>query len=240
MSNRDAGWGAPNQEHGITRQLEDGVRGLMLDVHDYTDPEDPADTRPYLCHALCELGKQPLEEGLAEIRAFLDCHPREVVTIIFESYVSAASIAHAFEKSDLVRYARAQPLGEPWPTLGELIGEDERLIVFTDYDPGAPGWYMDQWAYAWQNPYAAKTAADFSCDVDRGSGDSSVFIMNHFLTDPLASAELADQVNHNPLLYERARQCETEAGQLPNFVTVDFYTIGDLFSAVRSLNGLSP
>ncbi|HAB10683.1 MAG TPA: hypothetical protein DCE47_03210, partial [Planctomycetaceae bacterium] len=33
MSNRAEGWLFPNQNHGLTRQLKDGVRGLMLDVH---------------------------------------------------------------------------------------------------------------------------------------------------------------------------------------------------------------
>ncbi|HEY2837858.1 MAG TPA: hypothetical protein VGJ26_01830, partial [Pirellulales bacterium] len=33
MSNSDERWLFPNQHHGIARQLQDGVRGLMLDVH---------------------------------------------------------------------------------------------------------------------------------------------------------------------------------------------------------------
>jgi hypothetical protein len=45
-------------------------------------------------------------------------------------------------------------------------------------------------------------------------------------------------VNHNPLFIDRAEQCRTESGRLPNFVTVDFYDIGDLFDVVDSLNGL--
>src|SRR5215207_1699725 len=33
MSNEAEGWLAPNQYLGIAQQLEDGVRGLMLDTH---------------------------------------------------------------------------------------------------------------------------------------------------------------------------------------------------------------
>jgi hypothetical protein len=43
-------------------------------------------------------------------------------------------------------------------------------------------------------------------------------------------------VNHNPLFIDRAEQCEEEGNALPNFVTVDFYDIGDLFDVVESLN----
>ena len=32
MSNAAAGWVLPNQSFGITRQLQDGIRGLMLDT----------------------------------------------------------------------------------------------------------------------------------------------------------------------------------------------------------------
>ena len=45
-------------------------------------------------------------------------------------------------------------------------------------------------------------------------------------------------VNHDPFFIEHVRRCEAEAGQLPNFVTVDFYEIGDVFRVVDSLNGV--
>jgi len=47
-------------------------------------------------------------------------------------------------------------------------------------------------------------------------------------------------VNHNPLFIDRALQCQAESGRLPNFVTVDYYDIGDVFSVVDKLNGLVP
>jgi len=53
MSNAEAGWGIPNQRFGITRQLDDGICGLMLDTYE-------EDGELLLCHVLCGLGKQPL------------------------------------------------------------------------------------------------------------------------------------------------------------------------------------
>jgi hypothetical protein len=45
-----------------------------------------------------------------------------------------------------------------------------------------------------------------------------------------------DQVAY-PLFIDRARQCEAVGDDLPNFVAVDFYDIGDLFDVVDALNG---
>jgi hypothetical protein len=230
MSNAEDGWGAPNQEFGIERQLEDGVRGFMLDVYDDAGVIS-------LCHGTCGLGSRPLADALSAMNDFLDCHPREVVTLILESYVDAAAIAPAFESSGIARRARAQPLGAPWPTLAELVDADERVVVLTDApEPGAPAWYLDQFAYAWQNPYAAKSPEELSCEVDRGSSDNALFVLNHFLTDPVAMKRLAEQVNFDPFFLDRVRACEAESGRRANFVTVDFYATGDLFEVVRTLN----
>jgi len=39
-------------------------------------------------------------------------------------------------------------------------------------------------------------------------------------------------------LIDHVRRCQQESGKLANFVTVDFYDIGDLFATVTALNGL--
>lgn len=234
MSNADDLWVAPNQEHGIGRQLADGIRGLMLDLHEF-------DGEAYLCHGACGLGKRRLVDALLELRGFLGCHPREVVTLILESYVPAAAVERAFEEADLARFARVQDEGAPWPTLRELTDAGTPLVVLTDRpEASGPPWVLDQFAHAWQNPYAATTPAELSCAVDRGSKDNALFVMNHFLTKPVAMPELAEQVNHDPFFLERAKACQAESGRLPNFPTVDFYATGDLFAVTRALNGLSP
>ncbi|NVB77649.1 MAG: hypothetical protein HOV81_04580 [Kofleriaceae bacterium] len=231
MSNAEDGWQSPNQDFNIAHQLADGVRGLMLDAHE-------SGTDVLLCHAFCQLGSLPLADGLAIIRKFLHDHRGEVVTIIFESYVTPDEMATAFAKSGLDRYVHAHVAGEPWPTLRELIDADERVVVFTDDGGGTFPWYMDVWANAYETHYQAETTADFSCAPNRGNPQNPLFIFNHFLTQTLAVPDQAPIVNANPFLLERARECMQADGSLPNFVTVDFYDQGDLFAAVRELNGL--
>lgn len=230
MSNGEDGWIYPNQNRDLAHQLEDGVRGLMLDTHAW-------DGGIYLCHAFCEAGNLPLADGLAIIRAFLDDHRGEVVTIIFESYVTADDTAAAFEASGAARYVHAQTPGTPWPTLRELIDADERLIVFTDDDGGgAYPWYMDVWAHAWETPFAARTTDDFTCDPGRGTAGNPLFIFNHFLTRTFGVPDEAATTNADPFLLDRARACMAASGALPNFVTVDYYDVGNLFEAVAALN----
>lgn len=230
MSSAEEGWIAPNQNRRMWRQLEDGVRAMMLDVY-----EDEGGTM--LCHGACALGRRPLVDALIELRTFLDCHPAEVLTIIFEPHVGEERIAAAFEEAGLLAYLHEQPLGAPWPTLRAMIESGRRMVIFTETSRVTLPWHHYAYAYAWDTPYAARTPEELRCTVGRGTGEEPIFILNHFLTAPIAMASLAEMVNHDPFFLEQARRCEREAGQLPNFVTVDFHDIGDLFSVVDALNG---
>src|SRR5690606_35338864 len=51
---------------------------------------DAAGGRPgtFLCHNSCMFGAQPLVDGLADIRGFLDDNPDEVVTLIIQDEIS--------------------------------------------------------------------------------------------------------------------------------------------------------
>jgi hypothetical protein len=234
MSNAEAGWSIPNQNFGITRQLDDGIRGLMLDTYD----EDGA---LLLCHVLCGLGSQPLVDGLGEIKAFLDANPSEVVSIIFENYITQAQTAGAFDESGLIDFVYAHEVGAPWPTLEELIDANTRLVVFQEKLPQEVEfpWLMNVWDHAGETDFSFAAPEDFDCDPNRGDPSNPLFLLNHFLTTAVGGdPELAEMVNYDPLFIDRARQCEEERNALPNFVAVDFYDIGDLFDVVDALNGL--
>ncbi|MCO4744364.1 MAG: hypothetical protein KC912_06210 [Proteobacteria bacterium] len=232
MSSAEDDWLAPNQTHGMARQLEDGVRGFMLDTH-YGDGDEAL-----LCHGFCGVGSMPLVEGLSIFTSFLEANPREVITFMFEADISAEDTAKAFDDAGLTPFTYAHDPSAPWPTLETLIAAETRAIVFHQGGTTEPAWYMAGYSdFVWDTDYAADTAADFSCDRLRGNSEHSLFLMNHFLTSPLASADLAEQVNHNPLLLDRAEQCALEAGQPVNWIAVDFYDIGDVLETVDILNG---
>lgn len=246
MSNANDGWIGPNQTLDVPDQLEAGVRALMLDTYRAGDlnrfgtvevPGVDPDT-PYLCHAICALGSQPLVESLTEIREFLDSDPGAVVTLIIESYLAHDLTAGAFEASGLTPYAYVHPGGQ-WPTLGEMIDAGTRLVVMQDeaVDPAHP-WLMNVWDQSFETHFSATVPADFSCNHLRGTPSNPLFILNHFLTEVFGSPALAAQVNPDPFLLDRAIECEGFHDTAATFVTVDFFEIGDVAAAVAALNGL--
>ncbi|HIA06291.1 MAG TPA: phosphatidylinositol-specific phospholipase C domain-containing protein [Flavobacteriales bacterium] len=224
----------PNQSYPVSQQMVDGVRAFMLDVYDVFGT-------PTLYHSLIALGSEPLEDVLIDIKDFLQANPNEVLTIIFEANISASDMETVFTSSGLNSYLRAQPLGQPWPTLQQLIDLNERLVVFSDVDDGGPGqeWYHYMWDHCVETDYANNSQADFSCDFNRGDSVNSLFILNHFITNQFTgTGELDSSIiaNSNPYFLNRANQCIAEKGKLPNFLTVDFYDVGDVFDTKDQLN----
>lgn len=228
-----------NQWDDMPAQLAYGVRGFMLDAWPYdADANGTIDlTETFLCHADCTWARRPLDEGLAELRAFLDEHPAEVLTIIFESYITPAATSAAFDRSGLTSYALAHAPGTPWPTLREMIESGKRLVVLTDHRPlPAPDWLVDVWAVAWETHFTNLYRSDFTCAPNRGRTSNELFILNHFLTRNSSVPGEASITNADPYLVERARECWRESGRLPNYPTVDFATTGDVVEAARLLN----
>lgn len=231
MGNEADGFLWPNQLEDLPTQLADGVRGLMLDVHDL-------EGEPWLCHSNCQVGATRLDAGLSQIRDFLRANPREIVAIIFEDYVPPAVTMGVLEAVGLRAMLHVQPPGAPWPALDDLIARDRRLIVMgDDQDPALPA-YLHTWSHAVETHWAAETLEDFSCDPNRGSPDNALFILNHFLTKISGKPELAELANALPFFLERALACREAMGRQPTFVAVDFYSIGDGMEVVRALNGL--
>jgi hypothetical protein len=240
-----------NQCSGVPAQLEDGIRALMLDIHWY-QLEGAEEPELLLCHSDCDFGAQPLVDGLAEVRAFLDASPAEVISFIIETNADTApmeaAIRDAFAASGLLPYAHVQAPGAPWPTLAEMIAADRRLVVLTDDgDPqsgctadGSPcPWYHYLWGgFAFETPFTARTPAELTCADLRGAPGDDLFILNHFLTVNIGLPRFARQVNFDPLLSRRARECWEYQGRIPNFPTVDFYEIGSVVRTANLLNHL--
>jgi hypothetical protein len=62
--------------------------------------------------------------------------------------------------------------------------------------------------------------------------------MNHWINRTAPDRVDAARVNTAQALIERARECEQERGQLPNYIAVNFHRLGGLFEAVEELNGI--
>ena len=82
---------------------------------------------------------------------------------------------------------------------------------------------------------------DLSCELNRGSTDNDLFLVNHWVNDAfgLPSESNAAIVNATDVLRARAEECRDLWTHAPNFLVVDFYEQGDLFAVVDALNGFA-
>ncbi len=271
------GWLFANQSRPIPRQLDDGIRLLLIDPH-YgvvnregrvrTDLDAEGTTRNrvagrlgtdavraaerlagrlglvpaegerrvFLCHTLCELGAEPLGSTLRDLRGWLERNRSEVVVLLLESSVEPADVESAFEKAELGRYLAVLPHDRPLPTLRGLISSGRRLIVLDERDGGDKPWFQPGFRFAQNTSIDAFTESQSSCKPDRGTPESPLLLMNHWIDrfPPPASAAL--RVNRRTVLLRRARSCRERLGRLPNLVAVDYYDRGDLIATVRELN----
>lgn len=241
---------AANQWNSIEIQLEDGVRAFMLDVH-LLDTSKPSERTMYLCHLTCALlDMGTLVDTLSMMRRWLDQHPREVITIIYENFdnFAASEFIAPYSQSGLLDMSYWRPNSTaPWPTLQELISSNRRVISTVDrlYDPTVP-WLMYEFDHIWESPFSIPYQGPFTCTVDRPPPPQTpptMYVLNHFIYTtfalggsaiPVPNQHTAEEINGD-LLRTHAINCQDQHG-IPNYVTVDFYEYGQVFSVVADLN----
>lgn len=201
--------------------------------------EELGPERPYMCHTLCELGATELEPELEGLKAWMDEHPREVVTVFIQDAVSPADTAEVFERTGLADMAYVHQPGTPWPTLGEMISSGKRLLVLMENEGGGSKYpYLHQGFDVVQDTgYTYASVDEFDCAPNRGSADSDLLMVNHWLSSFTTLVTSAQAANTEEVLGERVRRCQDERGQIPNFVAVNWYDQGELLAVVDELNG---
>ncbi|KAJ1666118.1 hypothetical protein IW140_001855 [Coemansia sp. RSA 1813] len=246
---------AANQNKDIMQQLDDGIRGFMLDLHNSSSNSlfsRDSSSGPYLCHTSCILlNDGPLTTTLGYFTTFLDAHKDEVITIFLENddKFSATTIQQSFKDAGLDKYAYT-PTGASsdgsytWPTLADMISQNKRLVVLVDSNSNTKDvpWLVYDRDYAVQTPYTVGVGSSFDCRLI--SSSRPLLVMNHFVFSNYSvlnmnvekpSPDTASTVNTRQSLVDQANVCGS-AGQFPNFVTVDFYDVGGLFQAVADIN----
>ena len=277
----EPGWFFANQRFGIERQLEDGIRAFLIDVHlGAPDPENgrvrtdlkaeggsrnkvaealgpqalrtadrlvgragvgrpEGERQTYLCHTLCELGAEPIDEQFALYRGFLDANPREVLILFVEPYVPVEEIERALTDADLLEEAAEIAVGDPLPTLGELIRARTRLVVLAEQDGGARPWYLPGFELVQDTPLGARRPEELRCDRFRGEPGSPMLLLNHWIDTFPPSVSRNDRIGAD-FLGRRAQRCGHVRGLVPNLLAVDFYERSDVVDVARRLNATYP
>jgi hypothetical protein len=204
----------------------------------------------YLCHTFCELGGTPLDDVLTELHDFLVANPNEVLVVINQDYVTPEDFVGAVKKAGLDTFVYRGPTGAgQWPALREMIKSNQRLVLLAENHAGGAPWYhpaydgiTQETPFSFPGPAALTdpSRVPASCRPNRGSEDSPLFLVNHWITtDPLPRPSNAEKVNAYAPLLHRLQECKRIRGHMPNLVAVDFYRRGDLMRAVDAINGVS-
>jgi hypothetical protein len=229
---------APEALAQLTEDYGADAVQAALRIRDAASLTPTGPERPYLCHGFCELGSKLLQPEFDDVFAWMNEHPREVVTLFIQDEVSPADTAAALEQAGLTSYVHTQEVGQPWPTLGEMISSGRRLVVLMENRGGGSEYpyLMQGFDLVQDTPFDATKKSQLSCALNRGSADDPIFLVNNWLNNATSRVTDAQKVNAYDVLWPRVQQCEQER-QLPNYVAVDFYDQGELFKVVGQLNG---
>lgn len=199
---------AANHFGSIQNSLDQGVRALMLDVHWSDHTSDGI----AICHSRCSQGSVRVDEILGLIATFLDNHPVNVITIMWEIVCSKQqedcdALKHAvyriIERSQLADMlyvpTNASPadgltptrvaLGDRWPTLQKMVDNNERIVMFFDKSSDKSSFdrpsHLELWDHVIETSYSNNdhNALDAECKFHRGSPDNpGKMLLNNHFT----------------------------------------------------------
>jgi len=256
----------PEHDGNIDAQLNYGIRTLLIDTNYWTEIATPSELSSaeqlipsdiaaylyrnlaerlrahpgtYLCHNRCAYGAVPFESSLSTIKQFLDQNPDEVVTLVIQNGITTKDTEAAFAASGISPYLYRGDPKRDWPTLGQMIDSGQRLVVFAESGAPPPDWYHSYADLFQDTEFHVTSVAAMTCALKRGRPDAPLFLLNNWIQRTAPDRADAAQVNGRAFIVERARRCGVARGELPNFIAVDFFTIGDILGAVDDLNGVS-
>ncbi|KAF8013714.1 hypothetical protein BT93_I1547 [Corymbia citriodora subsp. variegata] len=223
-----------NQQDTVADQLNNGVRGLMLDMYDFEN--DIWLCHSYGGHCYNYTAFQPAINVLKEVQTFLEANPSEIVTIIIEDYVSSPNgLTKVFDAAGLRKYwfpvSRMPKNGGDWPTVDDMIQKNQRLLVFTSKSSKeASEGIAYQWRYMVENQYGDGGMTAGLCpnraeSPSMNTASRSLVLVNYFPDMP----DFTRACKHNSApLISMVNTCYAAAGKRwPNFIAVDFYKRSD-------------
>lgn len=240
-----------NHQLGISKALMAGYRGLSLDVCN-------CNGMIQFCHNVCDLGERVPNEVFTNMVQFLNDYPSEVVVLLFEASTEKGPIVwnNLYDEmstvdgfSDMIY---VHTYGNAWPTMGTLVSQNKRIIVFymnggTCTNNACPLGFYYFYNYAKETQYQSASLDElqnysYSCEVTRGPEagapfPATFFAVNNFVTPPDVDASTI--ANSQDSLSSLLNKCANINGVRPNFVYLDFWNVGVTAQAVQYMNSQS-
>ncbi|KAK3725065.1 Vacuolar protein sorting-associated protein 8 [Vermiconidia calcicola] len=240
-----------NQEQSVTQQLDAGIRFLQAQTH-----KDVWGTLS-MCHTDCWLmDAGSLEDYLSTVKKWMDDNPDALITMLLGNgdNVDVDEFADAFDRANLKHYAFIPPTSpeklemEDWPTLGEMIGDGTRLVMFLDYgaDETKVPYIMPEFKYFFETPFSTDDLDQ--CKIDRPSeatADGRMYIVNHVLSEEITDDLIIpneDAISDTNAatgpgsIGAHVKLCREAHGRTPNFVLVDYFNRGEWLPAQQAMN----
>jgi hypothetical protein len=181
---------------------------------------------------------------LQEINNFLNLNSNEIVTIYLDTYgldkTSPDSIQNKVKKAfadsgiaDKIYYDSGIKEGKAWPTLGKMITDNKRVIIFSAYPHLENLGVFDYSDIVFRTDYDYKSVKALEEDTnkpqipDGTAAKNKLFMIDNYTTPLIAgSATDAKIVNSYNSLKKRFCQYKDFAGGIkPNILMVDFYQL---------------
>ena len=223
MSSQADGFQAPNNLLGLEDALDAGIRAIQLDSCDCG-----GSLGLQMCHGECFflgfifLGYRDPLTTFTNIKSFLDDNPREVIVIDLQVndgtldalYYDVLDTIPGFTGM-MYQHPRRR---DPWPTLGELIESNQRILFFQHNGnncrieggcpPGVMGTFQHMFDTPWDLGEDGLMDYERSCTKNRGLLTAQFMLSNHFADEGLfPSLEISETVNQISVLRDRHEYC---------------------------------
>jgi hypothetical protein len=245
-------------------QLNDGVRGFMLDL--YVERANPRpEERIKVCHKQIACYGPFAAQLKNEFLPFLQRNPGEVVTLFLETYVGREHLQEVFNtlpELTNVSFDPAKFAASQWPTINQMAATHNRLIMLADKREVAGDYWVqgkkitvlfdqdwivqNHWATLGNFASSRESAHDWSCPtrwsnlplntktVATSTGKQWKRLFLMNQFHPVTSTTFDSAAYDNNMTYLKRR--EDNCGVTPNYVGINNYKSGETERYTNALN----
>ncbi len=245
--------GGGNQNVGIQKQLQDGIRSLAVDIFRVNGELRLKHGSPNTC-------MMDAKDFNNIIANWLENHPLDVITLHIQSgpNLGKAGLDDIFfgrrgGYKNMSRFiynhktfeSASKPRGagsDVYPTIQEMLNKDKQLVIFTETNYNSD-LYRYEFGHTAQNPFRAGQVSELAeankFRVERGVDHKTILTINHFAGDaPTYNGDINKSKEANKGVWVKAVNAWYQFGHRPSIV-VDYYNLSNGNKALAQINDLN-